>query len=228
MARPERLVLVVGTGTEVGKTWVACQLARALRASGLTVSARKPAQSFVAGPDTEPGATDAELLAAATGESPFAVCPRHRWYEVPMAPPMAADVLGRPPIALDELVGELAWPVGPGGEPFGVGVLETAGGVRSPIADDGDAVGLAVALEPDLVLLVADGQLGVLNAVRLAAAALAGYPLLVFLNRFDGNDDLQHRNRLWLTERDRLDVVTTVAEVAARVIAPLNGASSSR
>ncbi|MBV8560261.1 MAG: AAA family ATPase, partial [Acidimicrobiia bacterium] len=57
--RPERLVLVAGTGTEVGKTWVAARLAEALRARGTRVAARKPAQSFA--PDEGP--TDAEALA---------------------------------------------------------------------------------------------------------------------------------------------------------------------
>ena len=91
--RPERVVLVVGTGTEVGKTWVACGLARALRGRGLIVAARKPAQSYDS--DDDLSATDAALLAHATGEHPVAVCPQHRWYPVAMAPPIAAEVRGR-------------------------------------------------------------------------------------------------------------------------------------
>ena len=96
--RPERLVLVVGTGTEVGKTWVSCRLLRALRRRGLIVSARKPIQSYGTGGGI--GATDAELLAEATGEAAGAVCPLHRWYPLAMAPPMAAEALGRPPWAV--------------------------------------------------------------------------------------------------------------------------------
>ena len=46
VVRPERVVLVCGTGTEVGKTWVCGRLLRELRDRGLSVSARKPAQSF--------------------------------------------------------------------------------------------------------------------------------------------------------------------------------------
>src|SRR5207248_10256147 len=105
--RPERLVFVTGTGTEVGKTWVAARLADALRATGRTVAARKPAQSFA---PTEAGSTDAEVLAAATGEAPETVCPRHRWYEVAMAPPMAADALGRPTIKIADLAAEVTFP----------------------------------------------------------------------------------------------------------------------
>src|SRR3982751_4211805 len=83
---PDLLVVVVGTGTDVGKTWVSAEALRGLRALGHAVAARKPAQSFAAGdaPDTR----DASILAAATGESTEDVCPAHRAYEVAMAPPM--------------------------------------------------------------------------------------------------------------------------------------------
>ena len=74
------VVVVAGTGTEVGKTWLACQLAGAFRSRGLAVAARKPAQSF--SPD-ETGHTDAELLARATGQAPRDVCPPWRWYLPP-------------------------------------------------------------------------------------------------------------------------------------------------
>src|SRR4029453_2707452 len=93
-ARPRRVVLVTGTGAEVGKTWVACRLARALRERGLIVAARKPVQSYV--PSDDPAGTDAALLAEATGETAQLVCPQHRWYPVAMAPPIAAAVLGAP------------------------------------------------------------------------------------------------------------------------------------
>lgn len=208
MPRPERLVLVTGTGTEVGKTWIAARLADALRARGLRVAARKPAQSF--GPDEGP--TDAEVLAAATGENPETVCPRHRWYEVPMAPPMAADVLGRPPIKIAELAAEIEFPVG-----TDVGLVETAGGVRSPIAHDGDTVDLMAQLKPDTVLLVADAGLGTLNAVLLSFAALAPVPVHVVLNRFDANDALHIANRTWLVERFGLPVVTDIEELASAI-----------
>src|SRR5213076_1746043 len=106
------------------------------------------------------GDTDAGQLGQASGESPQIVCPRHRWYEVAMAPPMAAAALGRPPFTVADLVDELRWPDG-----VDVGLVETAGGVRSPIADDGDTVDLARALHPDRVVLVADAGLGTINAV---------------------------------------------------------------
>ncbi|HWC37835.1 MAG TPA: dethiobiotin synthase, partial [Acidimicrobiales bacterium] len=187
MDRPDRLVLVLGTATEVGKTWVAARLVERLRSQGERVAVRKPVQSF------EPGAsTDAEVLAGASGESAEEVCPPHRWYPLAMAPPMAVEALGGAAFTIADLVGELTWPAD-----AEVGVVEGVGGVRSPIAADGDSTKLAAALRPDVVLLVADAGLGVLNLVRLSAGALGHRRLLVYLNRFDRDDDLHRRNREW-------------------------------
>lgn len=204
--RPERLVVVLGTGTGVGKTWTSAKVLARLRAGGATVAARKPVQSF-APCDRE---TDADVLALATGESPETVCPRHRWYAMAMAPPIAAAFLGTTPPTLDELVAELAWPA----EAVDVGVLETAGGPRSPIAEGADSAALAAALAPDLAVLVTPAGLGAINAVRLCAPTLP-QPFVVYLNRFD-NSDVHDRNRRWL-QADGYDVVVDLAELARRV-----------
>lgn len=200
--RPERLVLVAGTGTEVGKTWVACRLAVALRDRELVVAARKPVLSYDSADD--PATSDAALLARATNETPEAVCPPHRWYPLAMAPPMAAEELGRPSFTIDDLVHEMVWPRG-----TAVGVVESAGGVRSPLASDGDTVTLAERLNPDHVVLVADIGLGVLNAVRLALPVLDRWPTTVVCNRYETSDVLHRRNLAWLMDRDRLDAVIT-------------------
>ena len=197
-------VVVAGTATEVGKTWVGAGLARALRARGATVAARKPAQSFSPGD----GPTDAEVLAAATGEAPQTVCPAHRWYPVPMAPPMAADALGLPPFTIADLVDELRWP----GD-ADVGLLEGVGGPRSPLAADGDTVALAERAGADLVVLVADAGLGTINAVRLSTAVFVACPVVVVLNRYDATDGLHVRNRRWLVDQDQLCVVSDVHDL---------------
>jgi dethiobiotin synthetase len=192
------IVLVAGTGTDVGKTWVTAATAVALRARNHSVLAHKPAQSF-APRDTE---TDAHVLAAATGQTPEAVCPPARWFAVPMAPPMAADALGRAPFTIAELVAELP------ADDADVVFVESAGGVRSPLADDGDTVTLTDACGPAIVVLVADAGLGTISAVRLAVDALARHHVVVFLNRYDPADDLHCRNRDWLVTRVGLEVVT--------------------
>lgn len=204
MPRPRRLVVVLGTGTGVGKTWTSAAALRRLRHAGVSVAARKPAQSFAPCDDE----TDADVLAAASGETAGDVCPPHRSYAMAMAPPMAAAFLGMPPPSLAELVAELSWP----SPAVDVGLVETAGGPRSPLASDADSAGLAFALEPDLAVLVAPAGLGAINSVRLSAAALDGLPLAVFLNRFD-RGDLHERNRRWL-QRDGFDVHVDPAAVA--------------
>ena len=212
--RPRRLVAVVGTGTDVGKTWVAARLLTDLRAAGLRVAARKPAQSFE--PDDDPARLDAAVLGAATGEPPEEVCPPHRWYEVPMAPPMAAERLGRPSFTIQDLMSELRWPADTdtdtdvNANAVAVGLVETAGGIRSPLAADGDCLALCEALAPDVIVLVADAGLGTINAVRLTLDVLGPLAALavVVLNRFDPESDLHRRNLDWLSGRDGRRLVT--------------------
>jgi dethiobiotin synthetase len=210
VTRPDRLVLVAGTATDIGKTWVGGEVLTRLRAAGTTLAARKPAQSADAG---DPGPSDAAVLAAASGEPVDDVCPPHRSYTVAMAPPMAADALGLPVPALDDLVGEITWP-----DPaVQVGWVETVGGPRSPIGSDGDAVDLADRLNPDVVLLVADAGLGTVSSVRLGVDVFAPRPVVVFLNRFDADDDLHRRNLDWLRTRERLEVVVDLEALSNRM-----------
>jgi dethiobiotin synthetase len=203
-------VVCSGTGTEIGKTWLGAAVLSGLAAEGHSVAARKPAQSF---DSAETGPTDADVLATATGEHPHDVCPAHRWYPAAMAPPMAAAVLERDIFTVEDLVAELRWP---SPEPD-VRWLETVGGVRSPIAFDGDSADLCTAVEPDLIVLVADAGLGTINSVRLSAAALAPWPVVVFLNRYDESDQLHALNRAWLADRDGFDVVATSEALVARL-----------
>ncbi len=220
--RPRTVVLVAGTATDVGKTWVAARLLEAWRRAGLSVAARKPAQSYAEGDPV----TDADVLGAASGEDPRTVCPPDRWYPVALAPPMAAAALGRRPPTVADLLAGIAWPAGP----VDIGLLETAGGVRSPQADDGDVTDMVAATAPDHVLLVADAGLGTINAVRLSVAALtegpptaAAVPVpVVVLNRYDESCDLHRRNRAWL--HDRHDF--RLAEATPAGIAALAGGLS--
>ena len=210
MTRPARLVLAAGTATDIGKTWVGGEVLGRLHRAGVAVAARKPAQSAEA---DDPGPSDAEVLAAATGVEPHEVCPAHRSYRVAMAPPMAAEATGRPVPTIAALLDELRWP----DERAEVGWLETVGGPRSPVAADGDAVTLAEHLDPDLVVLVADAGLGTINAVSVSVAPFAPWTTTVFLNRYDAEDHLHRANLDWLRTREGLEVIVDLEALSERV-----------
>jgi dethiobiotin synthetase len=171
---------------------------------GFPIALRKPVQSF----DPHDGPTDADVLAAASGAEPTAVCPAHRWYEVPLAPPMAAEALGRPAIPMRALVEETNAP------PHTTTLVEGAGGARSPLADDGDTVALAISLDARGVVLVTPAGLGAINGVRLGVDAFAPLRVVVFLNRFDPENDTHSRNLMWLREKDGFEVFTSIRELA--------------
>lgn len=211
-----KVIVVAGTGTEVGKTYVAAAVIHALREQGHTVIARKPAQSF----DAADASTDATVLGAASGEHPETVCPKHRWYPVPMAPPMAARALGRDPFSALDLAFETTESLTRADAD--VVLVETAGGAWSPQASDGDHAGdFADHLGADAVLLVADAGLGVIHAVRGAMQAFdrAARPVVVFLNRYDRHDGLHVENRAWLSQHDHFTVETSIAETASLLFA---------
>lgn len=207
-SRPALLIGVIGTNTEVGKTWVTAQLLATLKLRGARVAARKPVQSY--GPDEID--TDAARLAGASGEEVSDICPAHRWYPVALAPPMAAHVLGRGPVWMSEIVSEIRWPAD-----VDIGFVETVGGVRSPLASDGDSLELLRRLGVDRMLLVADAELGTINGVRLTLAAVGPTPTVVYLNRFNPDNELHQLNRRWLIEHDQLTVITDVHSLAVAI-----------
>ncbi|NNN20995.1 MAG: dethiobiotin synthase [Acidimicrobiales bacterium] len=212
--RPRLLIAVVGTGTEVGKTWLVVELMQDFVSKRLKVSARKPAQSFGEG---EPGRTDAELLAEATGESPYEVCSKEFWFETPLAPPMAAAELSLEPFFLMDLVGSISWT-----KESDIGIVELAGGIRSPQCEDADALGVVKAIEPNLVILVSDARLGAITSIRSALDSfkVEGYKpdhLIVFLNHFDEKENVQALNREWLSGKYEISVFTNVNELEGEI-----------
>jgi len=184
-----------------------------LRRRGVPVVARKPVQSFA--PD-HVGPTDAEVLGEATGEAPTVVCPAQRWLPRAMAPPMAAEALGAERFTF----ADLAMQVRQSSPRHAIVLVASVGGVRSPLAADGDTVALVAALQPALVVLVADAELGTINVVRLSVDVLRSHRVVVYLNRYDQDRELHVRTHDWLVTREGLEVVTD-PEALERLVAPL-------
>jgi dethiobiotin synthetase len=154
-----RLVTVVGTGTGVGKTHVTLALVRALEARGSVATAWKPLVTGTASPDGD----DARLLSAALGrplEPPVFSAPD------PVSPHLAAARAGR---AID--VGAIAARARALAAAHDVVVVETAGGLFSPLGPGRTNADVARALAPCAVVLVAPDRLGVLHDVGAALRA---------------------------------------------------------
>lgn len=156
-----RIWLVTGTDTGVGKTTVACGLARALRSRGVTVAVRKPAETGCETRGGELFPVDAAALRAAAGseEALETLCP-YRFAE-PLAPAVAARRAGRA-IDVEAVVGEVLERAGS----VDVMLVEGAGGLLVPLRDRYSYAELARDLGARL-LLVVGARLGAINHALL-------------------------------------------------------------
>ena len=157
MSAASRGVFVTGTDTGVGKTVVACALARGLRARGVDVGVMKPIETGV-GPD---GPSDAQRLRDAAGvDDPIGtICPIQ--LALPAAPTAAARDAGS---ALDLRVIDASFAALRARHDWLV--VEGAGGLLVPVAPRVVMADLARRLRLPL-LVVARAALGTLNHTRL-------------------------------------------------------------
>ncbi len=154
MAIP-RGFFITGTGTEVGKTFVAAAMARELVGRGLRVGVYKPVASGCEGDQLV--SEDARLLWEAAGRprSLDEVCPQR--FRAPVAPNVAAAMEGR---QVDPNLLRIG--IDPWLEASDVVLVEGAGGLMSPISDDDYNADLAADLGLPLAVVAAN-RLGVIN-----------------------------------------------------------------
>jgi dethiobiotin synthetase len=168
-----RAFFVAGTGTDLGKTHVACALLRAARARGLSVDAFKP---VVSGFDPDaPEASDPARLAAAMGRPDAWAEISPRLYRAPLAPNLAARLEGET-LAMTDLVASCrTWL---NDRDVDLALIEGAGGVMSPMTDDATNLDLMTALNLP-VLLVAGSYLGTASHLLTALEVLRARGLTV-------------------------------------------------
>lgn len=196
-------VVILGTGTDVGKTYVTACLARALRAAGCgSVLALKPVESGVS--DGQRG--DAGLIADAAGHE--AVLSPWR-FGAAVSPHLAARAesveLEREKLASWVGSQEIQ-------RPSRISLVELAGGAFSPLGQGLTNVDLALALAPSIWLLVAPDALGVLHDLTATLRALPRAPDAVLLSVSRASDQSTGTNA---DELRRLGVVE-VLEVVTR------------
>jgi dethiobiotin synthetase len=164
---PAKALFITGTDTNVGKTHVACLIARQLRSQGHCVGAYKPVCSGAVSSANSSGPIwdDIERLKSATDArwADEIICPQR--FLAPLAPPVAARLEGRT-VDFDRLV------VGasqfPGADLL---LIEGAGGWLSPLTNSQTVADLAQEIGVP-ILIVARLRLGTINHTLLTIEAI--------------------------------------------------------
>ena len=158
----QRIIVITGTDTGVGKTVLTALLASHLSASGLNVAALKPICSG--------GRDDARVLRRAL-QNTLTLDEINPWhFRAPLAPLLAARKEKRR-VELREVVAHVHTIA----HRCQVTVVEGAGGLLSPMGEGFSTRELISALSAD-VFIAARNQLGVINHVRLT---LEGLPPII-------------------------------------------------
>jgi dethiobiotin synthetase len=179
--------LVTGTDTGVGKTHVACAIARALRAEGRVVAVRKPAETGCAERDGVLYPEDASRLRSAAGSSEAleAICPVR--LAEPLAPHVAAVRAG---VAIDPAA--LVESCRVARSSADVLLVEGAGGLLVPLAHCYTFADLAADIGARVIVVVG-ARLGAINHARLTIEAARNRRLAVagyVVNHYQPTTDL--------------------------------------
>ena len=159
------VLVVTGTGTDVGKTVVTAAVAALAHARGAAVAVVKPAQTGVhPGPGSDvPDVETIERLSGVTDTHELSRFPD------PLSPEAAARVSGLPPLDLADAAGYIAKLAGA----RDLVLVEGAGGLLVRYNPAGATLADLAALCGAPVLLVTTAGLGTLNLTALTCEALA-------------------------------------------------------
>lgn len=174
MIKPERNgYFITGADTDVGKTYIACQIVEQLRAVGFTIETRKPAESgCLPSTDGEPQTRDAAALRRANTdrESIDRIAPYR--FRAALAPHRAARLEGKR-VLMHQLVEACLRD-----DNEHCLVVEGAGGFYSPLAEDGLNADLAEALQLAVIIVVND-RIGAINQALMTLQATTSRHLRV-------------------------------------------------
>ncbi|MGW0911929.1 dethiobiotin synthase [Streptomyces sp. NPDC002784] len=155
------ILVITGTGTEIGKTVTTAAVAATALAAGRTVAVLKAAQTGLR-PDERGDADECARLAGAVTTAELARYPE------PLAPATAARRAGLPPVRPHEIA-EAAAKLA---TEHDLVLVEGAGGLLVRFDDEGATLADAAELMAAPVLVVASAGLGTLNVTELTAREL--------------------------------------------------------
>ncbi|MFF3346804.1 dethiobiotin synthase [Streptomyces sp. NPDC002779] len=163
------ILVITGTGTEIGKTVTTAAVAATALAAGRTVAVLKAAQTGLR-PDERGDADECARLAGAVTTAELARYPE------PLAPATAARRAGLPPVRPHEIA-EAAAKLA---TEHDLVLVEGAGGLLVHFDDEGGTLADAAELMAAPVLVVASAGLGTLNVTELTARELRSRGLNLF------------------------------------------------
>lgn len=186
MATHRNGFFITASDTNVGKTWVACQLIKLLLAQGHSVSVRKPVESGCQKTEQDQLIpSDGNLLRGAAGNvEPLEIITPFR-YEAAVAPDRAARLAGEF-IHTNQLYDAVLNRC----RDEDLLMVEGAGGFYSPLAEDGLNSDLARKLNLP-VIIVAPDRLGGINQALLTLSAVEKENLDVYAIVLNQNQNLQ-------------------------------------
>ena len=157
---------ITGSDTDVGKTYIGCELIRQIRALGYKLEVRKPAESGCK-PDefSNLQAQDALKLGKANlnSESMHRIAPYR--FRAALAPPRAARLEGHQ-LQISDLIDACSLD-----NSDHLLIVEGAGGFYSPLAENALNADLASALQLAIVIVVKD-QIGAVNQALMTVQAV--------------------------------------------------------
>lgn len=216
-------LFLAGTGTDVGKTYVAGLILKKLRENGLSAGYYKAAMSGNrrrADGTLIPG--DAVEVKEISGiHQPLAeMCPYV--YEHPVSPHLAARMEGHP-VELDRVLEGFRAVC----RSYDYVTMEGSGGILCPLRLDEETLLLPQVIQSCSLscLLVADAELGSINRVALTAFYLKqqGIPLKgILFNRFLPGDPMQEDNVQVCRQLTGAKVIACVPLGAAHLDLPLD------
>jgi dethiobiotin synthetase len=229
MRKPVPGLFITGTDTSVGKTYVAAIIARDLTAAGHRVGVYKPAASGCRREGHELVSDDAVALWEAAGRPGELARVCLQRFAAPLAPHLAARAEGRRIDTALLTAGLDYWL-----ERSDVVLVEGAGGLMSPIADEMYVADLAAELRYPLVIVAAN-VLGVINhtlqTLITAASHRGGLPVAgVVVNqaRVQPHDVSVTSNLHELQRRSRSPILGEVAWQGQQVTPGVDWAKLAR
>lgn len=159
-------LFIAGTDTEVGKTYVACQLIRQYRHAGVEAVGMKPVASGLSKVSGRWLNEDVEqILLASDGVADRGLINQYAF--TPFIAPHLAAVKAEQPISL-QVISDAYWQLASASE---LVIVEGAGGLMTPLNQTETFIDLVQQLELEVVLVVAI-RLGCINHALLTQQAM--------------------------------------------------------